>query len=383
MTMVLSRRSLIQGWMTVLVALLVGTVCLAGEVMTTTPEIDKHSDNPSVTWMPRPSPCPDSAATTEAEMKNYAEKSSSTAVPIDMVTIKGGKFKMGSPAGEAGRNASEGPQREVKISPFWMGKYEITWEQYESWAMELDRNRRKMQNEPSTEWDKVGDCVAWPTKPYTDMSFGFGKRNTPAVCMTQYAAKFYCKWLTAKTGRYYRLPTEADWEYACRAGTTTAYSFGDDPAKLKDYAWFTENSEDKYQKVGLKKPNPWGLYDMHGNVMEWVLDMYTKDGYPVTPGKALIDPIVEPTKEFSRSVRGGSWVDEAEKLRSATRVGSTKDWKTQDPQIPQSIWYLTDGNFLGFRVVRPLKTPTEAEARLYEPDPKVRHEYVTAKGGRI
>jgi formylglycine-generating enzyme required for sulfatase activity len=186
--------------------------------------------------------------------------------------------------------------------------------------------------------------------------------------MTQLAAKIYCQWLSAKTGRIYRLPTEAEWEYACRAGTTTAYSFGDSPELLADYAWHTENANDKYHQVGGKKPNPWGLYDMHGNVAEWVLDRYTPDGYPRPAANPVANPMLAPTSIYPRVVRGGSWDDYPERLRSAARQESTRDWKEQDPQIPQSIWYHTDASFVGFRVVRPTRSPTAEGAGRYQPD---------------
>ena len=166
------------------------------------------------------------------------------------------------------------------------------------------------------------------------MTFGMGKEGYPAICMTQFAAKMYCKWLSAKTGRYYRLPTEAEWEYACRAGTTTAYSFGDDPEKLGDYAWFADNSDEKYHKVGQKKPNPWGLYDMHGNVAEWCLDQYVADRYKQLGGKPAGNPVVPVTKAYPQVVRGGAWTDEAPLLRSAARRGSSKEWKAAGPANP-------------------------------------------------
>src|SRR5262249_47142118 len=183
----------------------------------------------------------------------------------------------------------------------------------------------------------------------------------------QHAAKGYCKWLSAKTGRYYRLPTEAEWEYACRAGTRTAYSFGDDASKLDEYAWYFDNSEDKYHKVGQKKPNPWGLHDMHGNVADGTLAQYIPDYYGGLVGKVSATLCPVPTKLYPRSVRGGPWDDEPEALRSAARRGSNKEWKQQDPQLPQSIWYFTDALFLGFRVVRPLVEPSaEEKARLWD-----------------
>lgn len=309
----------------------------------------------------------DAAAATEAEMKPYTDVIVSGDATFDMVPIAGGKFLMGSPDGEAGRKDDEGPQHEVEIKAFWMGKHEVTWDEYEVWMFNLDIQRRELNKVEPTAREKSADAMTRPTKPYTDMTFGMGKEKFPAICMTQHAAKAYCRWLSTKTGRYYRLPTEAEWEYACRAGTKTAYSFGDDPSKLHDYAWHFDNSEDKYHKVGQKKPNAWGLYDMHGNVAEWVLDQYIPDYYQQFAGKLAQNPWIVCTKLYPQAVRGGSWDDDPEALRSAARRGSNKDWKQQDPQLPQSIWYFTDALFLGFRVVRPLaEPPGDEKAKLWD-----------------
>ena len=308
-----------------------------------------------------PLPLPNAQAPSESDMKPYAEQIEHTDVKIEMVPICGGTFLMGSPDTEAKRQDDEGPQHEVEISPFWMGKFEVTWEAYEIWGEELDILRRSMLKTPATPRDEVADAITRPTEPYTDMSFGMGLGRHPAICMTQHAARMYCRWLSAKTGRYYRLPTEAEWEYACRAGTRSAYSFGDDPAALDEYAWYAENSDEAYHKVGLKKPNPWGLYDMHGNVSEWVLDQYLPDFYARHAGKTVKNPLAIPTQLFPRVVRGGGWDDDAPQLRSAARKASNEDWKEQDPQIPQSIWYHTDAMSVGFRVVRPLVEPSAEE----------------------
>ena len=302
-------------------------------------------------------------ARTEKEMKPYKQSIAGTDVDFDMVPIRSGVFTMGSPNSEKGHKPDEGPQHQVRIEPFWMGKREVTWDEYDIWSFNLDIQRRKVLRQKPGRTDPAADAVTRPTKPYTDMTFDMGHDGFPAICMTQLAAKMYCKWLSAKTGHFYRLPTEAEWEYACRAGTTTAYSFGDDPKKLGDYAWFDKNSDEKYHKVGLKKPNPWGLYDMHGNVAEWVLDQYRPDFYAELAKKKqpVTEPLALPTKVYGRVVRGGSWDEDAADARSAAREFSVPEWKIQDPQIPQSIWYFTDAKHVGFRVVRPLRVPDQAE----------------------
>ncbi|MEN6404956.1 MAG: SUMF1/EgtB/PvdO family nonheme iron enzyme [Thermoguttaceae bacterium] len=337
---------------------------------------------PAVLWMPKPTDNPNAEAKDQAGMKPYSEKIANTDVKFDMAPIPGGTFKMGSPANEKDRKSDEGPQVEVQLDPFWMGKCEVTWGEFEQWGLGIDQQRRVTKKTPMTEWNKAADALAIPTKPYADMTFGMGKDGYPAVCMTQFAAKMYCKWLSAKTGRYYRLPTEAEWEYACRAGTTTAYSFSNDAAKLDDYAWSEANSDEKYHKVGQKKPNPWGLYDMHGNVAEWCLDQFVPGRYKQLGDKLVKNPLLPVTAAYPQVVRGGAWTDEAAMLRSAARRGSNKDWKSQDPQIPQSIWYFTDANFVGFRVVRPLRTPTPEEAAKYEVTPFEKEEFIDYKNAQ-
>ncbi len=334
-------------------------------------------------------------AATEDAMKPYTEVISGTDITFDMAPVKGGKFMMGSTADEQETlaadpdtapdkfdNAAEGPQHEVQISPFWMGKCEVTWEEYEAWSVRLEITKR--QNNPDfkeTEREKIADAMIRPTPAYTDMTFDMGKAKRPAIAMSLYAAQMYCKWLSAKTGRYYRLPTEAEWESACRAGTDSPFSFGADPAKLGDYGWNYDNSDDKYQPVGQKKPNPWGLYDMHGNVREWCLDQYFVDGYQkqldAAGGKTLVDPFMafQNSKRYPGVARGGAWYDDAQNCRSAARFPSHEGWNSDDPQMPKSIWFESSEKWLGFRVVRPFKTPTVEEAAAFEPDPETALNY--------
>ena len=347
----------------------VGSLALAPQLVgSDSPATVDLDVEPTVTWMLQPTDVPDSQAAAEAEMKPYTEKLGNTGVTFDMVPIPAGTFVMGSPENELDRRDDEGPQVQVELEPFWMGKYEVTWEQFELWSMGLAQQRRMILGLPTSEHAELADAISMPTKPYTDMTFGMGREGHPAVCMTPLAAKMFCKWLSAKTGRYYRLPTEAEWEYACRAGSTSAYSFGDAPGDLDDHAWYYDNSDDKYHRVGQKEPNAWGLYDMHGNVAEWVLDGYAPNGYADFTGNPARNPLRIPTEIENRIARGGSWYDDPEELRSSARRVSTGDWKSQDPQLPQSIWYYTDTDFIGFRVVRPLRVPTPDEAARYEID---------------
>ena len=295
-------------------------------------------------------------------------------------------FTMGSPDREADRKDDEGPQFKVTVEPFWMAKHETTWAMYRKFVEEypiLVKARKVGYAIPTS---RSADAVSVPT-PIWEMdagprykALGFTDKD-PAAAMSQFAAKQFTKWLSKKTGKFYRLPTAAEWEYACRAGTATAYFFGDDPANMDDYGWSFQNSMhddlDKgfpdvgagYRPVGMKKPNPWGLFDMHGNVGEWVLDQYVADHYKKFAGKSVPwqDALAWPTTHFPREVRGGSWYRDPEDCRSAGRLGSDGDnktgWRKDDPQIPKSVWFFTDVHAFstGFRIIRPLNEPTDAE----------------------
>jgi len=322
---------------------------------------------------------PDAQASSEAEMKDYTQTIPGTEVSFKMKAIPGGTFKMGSPEDEADRQEDEGPQVQVQVEPFWMGVHEVTWDEFDQFIKMYEVEKQKDYN--PLEGEDLAEAVSYPTPQYEEgiailvrmgRSGGF-----PAADMSHTAAKMYTKWLSKKTGHFHRLPTEAEWEYAARAGTTTPYSFGADPDGLTDYAVYIDNAENEtgelaYRKVGSKKPNPWGLHDMHGNVAEWVIDQYDPEHYGKLAEKDqpihAMDAINWPTREYPCVVRGGSWNDFSDLLRSATRTGSSVDWNEKDPQIPQSIWYHTEAFWVGFRVVRPLKEPSqEMKRKFWEP----------------
>lgn len=259
-----------------------------------------------------------------AKAEAYAEAIPGSEVAIAMQPIPAGSVKLGG--------------YEIQVEPFWMAKQEVTWDAYRLFMYEMEFEKQKQ--------DPLVDGVSRPTRPYVEMSFGMGINGYPAISMTHHAANKFAQWLSAKTGHFYRLPTEAEWEYACRAGAS------ENPQPLKDYAWFADNANGKYEQVGKKKPNAWGLQDMIGNVMEWTLDAYAPYR-GLTWNKA--------TKPYPHAVRGGSWNDPASGCSCAARVGSDASWKMQDPQLPKSIWYHTDAQWLGFRIVRPARVPSAAE----------------------
>lgn len=286
----------------------------------------------------------------------YQQKIDGTKLSFDMQAISAGSFLMGSKKG----NPDELPIHKVKLDAFWMSKVEVTWDIYEPF---LYRDYEKSNS--LTPVPAHVDAVTRPTKPYLDMTFGMGKQGQPAIAMTQYNAIQFCKWLYMRTGVFYRLPTEAEWEYASRAGSTDEYHFGNDAAKLSEYAWFAANSEKKTHPVGLKKPNAWGLYDMLGNVAEWTYDEYKPDFYASLGKEEVKNPLSMPDKLYPLVVRGGAYDDDAKALRSAARKASDPSWKQIDPQIPKSNWWFPEAPFVGIRLVRPLITPTKAEIDAY------------------
>jgi len=279
----------------------------------------------------------------------YQQKIEGSKLAFKMIPIQAGKFIMGSKATEKNRKADEGPQKEIQIPAFWMGAYEVTRD-------ELD----VFLKDESTSQNITDDAITRPSAQYVDLSWGMGKEGGyPANSMSQRTAIMYCRWLYEKTKIFYRLPTEAEWEYACRAGTQTAYYFGNDPALLGKHAWYAKNSEDKFHKVGLKLPNPWGLYDMLGNLMEWTLNHYTPNAY--VNYKSIDSVPVANSKKYPKSVRGGGFSETAIELRSANRSHSDPVWNKLDPQIPKSKWWLTEAKNIGIRLVRPLVQPSEPE----------------------
>ena len=307
------------------------------------------------------------SATVVTTFDNYTEQIPGTSIEINMIAIKGGTFKMGSDKKESFSKEDEYPVRNVTLSPFFMAEIEITWDQF--WAfyantMSEGRTPPEAVYENNSRSDV--DAVSGPTAPFgfPDQGWGHGKR--PVITITHYAAETFCQWLSLQTGKKYRLPTEAEWEYAARGGTETPYFFEGNPkdysdegfmrkffsAKtdvISDYVIYSKNSSNRTQEPDKVKPNPFGLKNMLGNVMEYCADKYSENAYSQT-GENVTNPIVTEGEEWV--VRGGQYNSDAAGLRSAARSRTYHDeWMKTDPQQPKSIWWYSDIKGIGFRVI--------------------------------
>lgn len=290
--------------------------------------------------------------------EDFTEQIPGSGVTFRMVAIPGGTFTMGSPADEPLRDADEAA-REVAVDSFFIAEVEVTWDEYMEFYRQTASEGRSTDTEGSRLKSDEVDAVTGATPPYgkPDQNWGMGQR--PAISMSWHAADTYCRWLSLVTGRSYRLPTEAEWEYACRAGTETPYFFEGDPeqydkrgifggrpdtAVIGRYVVYRGNSPSRTQEPSFVKANPWGLKNMSGNVAEFCSDIYEGTDEHVT--------------------RGGSYRDGAGGVRSAARdYTRTSEWLKTDPQMPKSVWWYSDCFYVGFRVVMDWDQPAGRSRR--------------------
>ena len=298
--------------------------------------------------------------------ENFIEKIPGTTVSFEMIAIPDGSFNIGSLDSESFRNPDEGLVKTVKISKFWMGKTEISWNEYLAFFNATSSEGRKEFTKQMNDADV--DAITGPTPPWGAPDQGWGKTTRPAITMSHYAAETFCKWLARVTGKTYRLPTEAEWEYACRAGTQGPYFFEGDPrdfskntfknklfgpdtTTINSYVIYSINSNGKTHLPSEVKPNPFGLLNMLGNVSEFCQDWYSPDTYVSYNEATIMGPRV-PADGLEHVIRGGSYKSDAADVRCAARdFTKTKKWLITDPQIPKSIWWYSDCAHVGFRVV--------------------------------
>jgi formylglycine-generating enzyme required for sulfatase activity len=247
----------------------------------------------------------------------YTEHVKGTLVKIDMVPIKGGRVSFA---------IGKAQPKEMQIKSFWMAKTECTWDQFFTFAYQLDLPERERKRQKQ-DLRKGPDAQTRPSFPYFNPSLDRGEDGYPVINIHIQSAMMYCRWLSEKTGRKYRLPTEAEWEYACRAGSSPTKLSA---MQLDDYGWHHSNSEETTHPVMQKKPNEWGLYDMLGNAGEWCTPI---EGKP---------PVL----------RGGSYVSKPADVSCLARSPFDPSWQERDTEDPKSNCWLYDGPFAGFRVVR-------------------------------
>ena len=298
------------------------------------------------------------------KFENFTEKIPGTSVTFDMVAIPEGTFMMGSPDNEPLRKPDEGPVHKVKVTKFWMAKTEVSWNEYLAFFQATGSQGR---TEGQVVTRKNVDAITGPTPPWGAPDQGWGKGTRPAITMSWKAANTYCQWLSKVTGKKYRLPTEAEWEYACRGNTTSPYFFEGDPNKFTSNGILRKifgvdttnigsrivykvNSNSKTKDPADVKENPFGLKNMLGNVAEFCSDFYAPNAYKMAGGE-LVNP-KGPESGQEHVIRGGSFKSDAKDVRSAARdFTKTTAWLSTDPQMPKSIWWYSDCNDNGFRVI--------------------------------
>jgi formylglycine-generating enzyme required for sulfatase activity len=246
------------------------------------------------------------AAAPDAKLAPYAETLPGSVVKIPMLPIPSGTVQIGATA--------------VPVKPFWMARTETPWEAFDVFLA---------SGPPSPPYGQAKlapDAIARPSKSYILPDLGWGHHGYPVINVSFTSAQMFCRWLAAATRKHYRLPTEAEWELACRAGDSGPWKI--DKAQLDKSAWYAGNSGGTTHPVGTKLPNAWGLFDMLGNAGEWATDL---EGKPV--------------------LCGGTFLDGPAQITPTTRRRQTPAWQETDPQFPKSRWWLADGKFVGFRIV--------------------------------
>jgi formylglycine-generating enzyme required for sulfatase activity len=236
-----------------------------------------------------------------ASTQGFRETIPNTLVAFDMVPVPGGTVTIEGAA--------------VTVEPFLIGRTEVTWDMYDVFALGGDTK-------------KAGgvDAVARPSQPYGAPDYNWGHAGFPAISVTHQAAQAFCKWLSARTGRTYRLPTEAEWMHAARLAAASA------PESRDAITWHRGNANGTTHAVGSRKPDALGLFDLFGNAAEWVA-----------------------AASGARVTRGGSFRDPLDATGPSARAPYDAAWQDRDPQLPKSSWWLSDGPFVGFRIVTAVK----------------------------
>ena len=245
-------------------------------------------------------------AASAARLEPFTQTLPDSVVKLPMIPIPGGTVKIGT--------------QTVTVKPFFMARTETPWEAFDVFTA---------SGPPSPPYDQTDfppDAIARPSRSYILPDLGWGHNGYPAINVSFMSATMFCRWLSSVSGKKYRLPTEAEWELACRAGATGAWKI--DKALLDKSAWYAGNSNAVTHPVGKKQPNKFGLYDILGNVGEWATDM---QGKPI--------------------LCGGTFLDAPAAMAPGTRQRQTPKWQETDPQFPKSRWWLADGKFVGFRLV--------------------------------